>query len=40
MEEKYSKQIYLLPNFPMKNETLLSQPPMFHDELTSIYAEI
>jgi glycosyltransferase involved in cell wall biosynthesis len=40
MEQKYSKEIFLLPNFPMKNETSISQVPMFHDELNSVYAGI
>jgi glycosyltransferase involved in cell wall biosynthesis len=40
MEQKYSKEIFLLPNFPMKNETSRAQFPRFHDELTSVYAGI
>jgi glycosyltransferase involved in cell wall biosynthesis len=40
MEQKYSKEIFLLPNFPMKNETSMSQSPRFHDELSSVYAGI
>ena len=38
MEEKYSKEIFLLPNFPLKTETSLSQPLVFHDELNSVYS--
>ena len=40
MEEKYSKEIFLLPNFPMKTETSLPQPLVFHDDLNSVYAGI
>ena len=40
MEKKYLKEIFLLPNFPMKNETSISHPPIFHDELNSVYAGI
>jgi len=40
MEQKYSKEIFLLPNFPMKTETSISQTPIFHEEVNSVYAGI
>ena len=37
MKQKYSKEIFLLPNFPLKMETSLSQIPVFYDDLNSVY---
>ena len=38
MKQKYSKEFFLLPNFPLKTETSVSHPPVFHDDLNSVYA--
>jgi glycosyltransferase involved in cell wall biosynthesis len=38
MKQKYSKEFFLLPNFPLKTETSASNPPVFHDDLNSVYA--
>ena len=40
MEKKYRKKIFLLPNFPNKTETHMSQPLIFHNDLNSVYAGI
>ena len=40
MEQKYSKEIFLLPNFPLKTETSIAKVPIFNDELNSVYAGI
>lgn len=40
MKQKYSKEIFLLPNFPLKTETSLSLPPVFHNDLNSVYAGV
>ncbi|MDR4512291.1 MAG: glycosyltransferase [Nitrososphaeraceae archaeon] len=36
--KKYSKKLFLLPNFPIQTETLDSQNPVFHTYLSSVYA--
>ena len=40
IKEKYSKELFLLPNFPLKTETSVSHPPVFHDDLNSVYSGI
>ena len=40
MKQKYSKEIFLLPNFPLKTESPISQIPEIHDDLNSLYAGI
>ena len=40
MKEKYSKELFLLPNCPLKTETSASHSPVFHDDLKSVYAGI
>jgi glycosyltransferase involved in cell wall biosynthesis len=40
MKQKYSKEIFVLPNFPLKAETPVSSIPLIHDELKSVYAGI
>ena len=37
MQEKYSKEIFLLPNFPLRTESSLPQPLVFHDDLKCVY---
>jgi glycosyltransferase involved in cell wall biosynthesis len=38
MKHKYSKEVFLLPNFPLKAETSISQSPIFHSDLNSVYS--
>ena len=38
MRQKYHKEIFLLPNFPLKTETSLCQKPILHNDLNSVYA--
>ena len=40
MKEKYSKELFLLPNCPLKTETSASHSPVFHHDLNSVYAGI
>jgi hypothetical protein len=40
MKQKYSKEIFLLPNFPLKTESPISHIPEIHDDLNSVYAGI
>jgi glycosyltransferase involved in cell wall biosynthesis len=40
MKQKYSKEIFLLPNFPLKTETPLTDIPEIHDDLNSVYAGV
>ena len=40
MKQRYFKEIFLLPNFPLKTENSLSHFPIFHDDLNSVYAGI
>lgn len=40
MKKKYSKEIFLLPNFPLKNEAAMSDILEIHDDLNSVYAGI
>lgn len=40
MKQKYSKEIFLLPNFPLKSETSICHPPIFHNDLKSVYTGI
>ena len=38
MKKKYStKQVFVLPNFPLKNENPINDEPTFHKDLTSVY---
>jgi len=40
MKKKYSKEIFVLPNFPLKTETPMSDIPEIHHDLNSVYAGI
>jgi len=40
MKQKYSKELFLLPNFPLKTETSAFHAPVFHGDLNSVYAGI
>ena len=40
MKQKYSNQVFLLPNCPKETEIPLSYVPVIHDDLNSVYAGI